>query len=89
LLDYSTKAHGKDDEAKEESMNSSTMEPEPIGIWTAQFDYQPAAKAQEAAAELEDHIQFYVFDVLIPVAETCCGCRSRRAVRCYRRRWPR
>jgi probable F420-dependent oxidoreductase len=25
----------------------------PIGIWTAQFDYQPAAKAQEAAAELD------------------------------------
>jgi probable F420-dependent oxidoreductase len=24
-----------------------------MGIWTAQFDYQPAAKAQEAAAELE------------------------------------
>jgi probable F420-dependent oxidoreductase len=29
------------------------MELGPIGIWTAQFDYQPAAKAQEAAAELE------------------------------------
>jgi probable F420-dependent oxidoreductase len=26
----------------------------PIGIWTAQFDYQPAAKAQEAAAELDE-----------------------------------
>ena len=25
----------------------------PIGIWTAQLDHQPAAKAQEAAAELE------------------------------------
>jgi probable F420-dependent oxidoreductase len=25
----------------------------PIGIWTTQLDYQPAAKAQEAAAELE------------------------------------
>ena len=38
---------------KEESMNSSAMELGPIGIWTAQFDYQPAARAQEAAAELE------------------------------------
>ena len=45
---------GKDDEAKEVSMNSTTMEPGAIGIWTAQFDYQPAAKAQEAAAELEE-----------------------------------
>ena len=26
----------------------------PIGIWTAQFDYQPAAKVQEAAAELDE-----------------------------------
>lgn len=34
-------------------MSSSTMELGPIGIWTAQFDYQPAAKAQEATAELE------------------------------------
>ena len=34
-------------------MSSSAMELGPIGIWTAQFDYQPAAKAQEAAAELE------------------------------------
>ena len=34
-------------------MNSSPMELGPIGIWTAQFDYQPAAKAREAAAELE------------------------------------
>jgi probable F420-dependent oxidoreductase len=34
-------------------MNSSSMELGPIGIWTAQFDYQPAAKAREAAAELE------------------------------------
>ena len=34
-------------------MNSSSMKLEPIGIWTAQLDYQPAAKAQEAAAELE------------------------------------
>ena len=34
-------------------MNSSSMELGPIGIWTAQFDYQPATKAQEAAAELE------------------------------------
>ena len=25
----------------------------PIGIWTAQLDHQPAAKAQEAVAELE------------------------------------
>ena len=34
-------------------MNSSSMELGPIGIWTAQLDYQPASKAQEAAAELE------------------------------------
>jgi probable F420-dependent oxidoreductase len=34
-------------------MNSSSIELGPIGIWTAQFDYQPAAKAREAAAELE------------------------------------
>jgi probable F420-dependent oxidoreductase len=34
-------------------MNSSSMELGPIGIWTAQFDYQPAAKVREAAAELE------------------------------------
>jgi probable F420-dependent oxidoreductase len=34
-------------------MNSSPMELGPIGIWTAQLDYQPAAKAKEAAAELE------------------------------------
>src|SRR5881398_2026031 len=38
---------------KEESMNSSAMELGPIGIWTSQLDYQPAARAQEAAAELE------------------------------------
>ena len=35
-------------------MNSSTIQPGPIGIWTSQFDYQPAAKAQEEAAELEE-----------------------------------
>jgi probable F420-dependent oxidoreductase len=34
-------------------MNSSSMELGPIGIWTAQLDYQPAAKAREAVAELE------------------------------------
>ena len=34
-------------------MNSSSMELGPIGIWTSQFDYQPASKAREAAAELE------------------------------------
>ena len=34
-------------------MNSSSMELGPIGIWTAQLDYQPAPKAKEAAAELE------------------------------------
>src|SRR6266404_4457531 len=34
-------------------MNSSSIELGPIGIWTAQLDYQPAAKAREAAAELE------------------------------------
>jgi len=30
------------------------MELGPIGIWTAQFDYQPAAKVREAAADLEE-----------------------------------
>src|SRR4030095_9100179 len=40
-------------ERREQPMNSSSMEVGPIGIWTAQFDYQPAAKAREAAAELE------------------------------------
>lgn len=34
-------------------MNFSSIELKPIGIWTAQLDYQPAAKAKEAAAELE------------------------------------
>ena len=34
-------------------MNSSAMELGPIGIWTAQFDYQPAAKVRDAVAELE------------------------------------
>jgi len=34
-------------------MNSSAMKLGPIGVWTSQFDYQPAAKAQAAAAELE------------------------------------
>lgn len=34
-------------------MNSSSMELGPIGIWTAQLDYQPAAEAKKAAAELE------------------------------------
>jgi probable F420-dependent oxidoreductase len=34
-------------------MNSSSMELGPIGIWTAQFEYQPAARVREAAAELE------------------------------------
>src|SRR4029434_5060113 len=34
-------------------MNTSSMEVGPVGIWTAQFDYQPAAKAREAAADLE------------------------------------
>jgi probable F420-dependent oxidoreductase len=34
-------------------MNSSEMKPGPIGIWTAQLDYQPAAKARESVAELE------------------------------------
>jgi probable F420-dependent oxidoreductase len=33
-------------------MNSS-MELGPVGIWTAQLDYQPAAKARETAVELE------------------------------------
>jgi probable F420-dependent oxidoreductase len=34
-------------------MNSSSMELGPIGIWTAQFDYHPAAKIREAAGELD------------------------------------
>lgn len=34
-------------------MNSSSMELGPIGIWTAQFDYQPAAKVRDAAGELD------------------------------------
>jgi probable F420-dependent oxidoreductase len=34
-------------------MNSTSMELGPIGIWTAQFDHQPAVKAREAAAEIE------------------------------------
>jgi probable F420-dependent oxidoreductase len=35
-------------------MNSSLITLGPIGIWTAQFDYHPAAKVREAAAELEE-----------------------------------
>ena len=34
-------------------MNSSSIKLGQIGIWTAQLDYQPAAKAKEVAAELE------------------------------------
>lgn len=34
-------------------MNSLSIELGRIGIWTAQLDYQPAAKAKKAAAELE------------------------------------
>ncbi len=34
-------------------MNSSSMELGSIGIWTAQFDYQPADKVREAAGELD------------------------------------
>jgi probable F420-dependent oxidoreductase len=34
-------------------MNSWSIKPGQIGIWTAQLDYQPAAKAKEVAAELE------------------------------------
>ncbi|HEY6382563.1 MAG TPA: hypothetical protein VIY07_12260, partial [Pseudolabrys sp.] len=34
-------------------MDSSSTELGPIGIWTAQLDYQPAAKAREAAVEFE------------------------------------
>jgi probable F420-dependent oxidoreductase len=34
-------------------MNSSSVELGPIGIWTAQFDYHPAAKVREAAGELD------------------------------------
>jgi len=40
-------------ERKERDMNSSSIKLGPIGIWTAQLDYQPAAKAKEVAAELE------------------------------------
>jgi probable F420-dependent oxidoreductase len=35
-------------------MNSTATQLGPIGIWTAQLDYQPAARTQEAAAALED-----------------------------------
>jgi probable F420-dependent oxidoreductase len=35
-------------------VNSTGTQLGPIGIWTAQFDHQPAVKAQEAAAALED-----------------------------------
>lgn len=34
-------------------MNSSSMELGQIGIWTAQFDYQPAAKVRDAVVEIE------------------------------------
>ena len=34
-------------------MNSSSMELGPIGIWTAQFDYQPGGKVREAAGKLD------------------------------------
>jgi probable F420-dependent oxidoreductase len=34
-------------------MNSLAAELGPVGIWTAQFDYQPAVELREAAAELE------------------------------------
>ena len=34
-------------------MTTPSIELGPIGIWTAQFDYQPAVKVREAAAELE------------------------------------
>jgi probable F420-dependent oxidoreductase len=34
-------------------MKSASMELGPVGIWTGQLEYQPGAKAQEAAAELE------------------------------------
>jgi len=34
-------------------MNSSSINLGPIGIWTAQFDYQPAAKVRDAAGELD------------------------------------
>src|SRR5215831_3342683 len=40
-------------ERKEQRMNSLSMEVGAIGIWTAQFDYQPTAQVREAAAELE------------------------------------
>jgi probable F420-dependent oxidoreductase len=40
-------------ERKEQEMDSSSMDLGPIGIWTAQFDYQPASRVREAAAELE------------------------------------
>jgi probable F420-dependent oxidoreductase len=34
-------------------MAQSSLDLKPIGIWTAQLDYQPAAKAREAVAALE------------------------------------
>lgn len=34
-------------------MTTPSIELGPIGIWTAQFDYQPTVKVREAAAELE------------------------------------
>jgi probable F420-dependent oxidoreductase len=34
-------------------MQLPSMDLGPVGIWTSQFDFQPAAKAREAAADLE------------------------------------
>jgi probable F420-dependent oxidoreductase len=34
-------------------MKLQSMDLGPVGIWTSQFDFQPAAKARKAAAELE------------------------------------
>jgi probable F420-dependent oxidoreductase len=35
------------------NMQLPSMDLGPVGIWTSQFDFQPAAKAREAAADLE------------------------------------
>ena len=34
-------------------MQLPSMDLGPVGVWTSQFDFQPAAKAREAAANLE------------------------------------
>ena len=34
-------------------MNASSIQLGPVGIWTAQFEYHPAVKVRQAAADLE------------------------------------